>query len=457
MKQIDKSKRFIPPARLTNPTRPVNTTTTSTSPTGTSGSRWTVQRPPVWVLLPMRLFLGVTFVYAGIQKLTDPQYFNPSAIGYIGKQIMGFANKSPIHDFLVNIVVPHAMFFGALVAYGELAIGLGVLVGLLLRPAAFFGTLISLLFFLSASWRVFPYFYGSDIVFVFCWITMLIAGPVGSWLPALDILLVPRLLASASPQERERLARVSYFLLGVGKGAYVERNGGRERSGGSGANIARGVGRETSTSAPTIPDQVQRKLATANKPANYRGKQAVRRTQESRRNFLWGIATGGAGMLGLVWLVQTLHIFSQAANDTVPASSSTDSSGNGTSDNGSGLPNPTNTPSSSGTSGNPNFIAQVDTVPTNSAANFTIPSNGDPGILVHLSNGKFVAYDATCTHAGCPVDYDPSQQVLICPCHGAAFDPAKAAAAVQGPTDIPLTVVPISIDTTTGTISVSNS
>src|SRR5712692_5140651 len=123
MKQIDKSKRFIPPARPTNPTRPVNTSTTSPSSTGTPASRWTARRLPVWVLLPMRLFLGVTFVYAGIQKLTDPQYFRPSAAGYVGKQIMGFANKSPIHGFLVNIVLPHATFFGALVAYGELAIG----------------------------------------------------------------------------------------------------------------------------------------------------------------------------------------------------------------------------------------------------------------------------------------------------------------------------------------------
>ena len=47
-----------------------------------------------WVLLPLRLFLGVTFVYAGIQKLTDPQFFQPNAAGYIGHQIAGFATQS---------------------------------------------------------------------------------------------------------------------------------------------------------------------------------------------------------------------------------------------------------------------------------------------------------------------------------------------------------------------------
>src|SRR6059058_5951812 len=77
-----------------------------------------------WVLLPMRLFLGITFIYAGVQKLADPQFFNPAARGYIGKQIIAFATGSPLHGLLIRLV-PHATLFGALVAYGEIAIGLG--------------------------------------------------------------------------------------------------------------------------------------------------------------------------------------------------------------------------------------------------------------------------------------------------------------------------------------------
>src|SRR6266699_901717 len=139
-----------------------------------------------WAVLPLRLFIGITFIYAGIQKLTDPQYFHPSAARYIGNQIAAFASGSPMHGFLVNVAGPHAMLVGALVAYGELAIGLGALFGLLLRPAAFCGILLNLVFFLSATWRVYPYFYGSDIVFIFCWITLLIAGPSSSILPSLE-------------------------------------------------------------------------------------------------------------------------------------------------------------------------------------------------------------------------------------------------------------------------------
>ena len=163
------------------------------------------------VLLPLRLFLGITFLYAGIQKLTDPQFFNPSATGFIGKQIMAFAHGSPIHNVLLHVALPHAVFFGALIALGEIAIGIGTLLGFLFRPAAFFGMLLSLMFFLSASWHVYPYFYGADIVFVFAWIPLLLAGPIGNGLPSIDALLVPRILMDTPPEWR-RMIRTSCKL-----------------------------------------------------------------------------------------------------------------------------------------------------------------------------------------------------------------------------------------------------
>jgi len=411
MKQVHKTNPSIPQS--------TNTIKSDVNTTGRPGSRWTARRLPGWVLLPLRLFLGITFIYAGIQKLTDPQYFNPSTPGYIGKQILGFAVASPIHDFLVHVVVPHAHFFGALVAYGELAIGIGTLLGLLLRPAAFFGMLLSFVFFLSASWRVRPYFYGADIVFVFCWITMLLAGPEGNLMPALDSPLVPRLLLSAPSSRRPGLARLLYILLGV---------------------------RETSSPTPaTTVDQIQGRPTRVNRADIYKGKQTALRQSQARRNFLWGLVTGGAGMLAIVWLGS--HVFPRTADDAVPASGSGSPSGSGST---------SGTATASGTAGASSTIAHENAVSANSSVSFTIPSNGDPGVLVHLSNGPFVAYDATCTHAGCPVQYDPGSKYLVCPCHGAEFDPAHDAAVVQGPANTPLTAVPIHIDKATGTISISS-
>ena len=105
---------------------------------------WSKISMPAWVALPLRLFLGITFVYAGLQKLTDPQFFRPSAPGYIGKQIAGMAHGTPLGSLLTHLVVPHAMLFGGLIAWGEVAIGLGVLVGVLVRPAAYLWRLAEL-------------------------------------------------------------------------------------------------------------------------------------------------------------------------------------------------------------------------------------------------------------------------------------------------------------------------
>jgi thiosulfate dehydrogenase [quinone] large subunit len=384
----------------------------------TTSNQYQIKHMSRWALLPLRLFLGITFLYAGLQKLTDPQFFNPAARGYIGKQIMAFATGSPLHAFMVQFAVPHAHFFGLLVAFGELAIGIGTILGLLFRPAAFFGLLISLTFFLSATWHVYPYFYGSDIVFAFGWLTLMLVGPMHTGLPSLDALLVQRYLP---PRQRKQLAPAISFFLGVGE-------------------------EPKQVTPPAYVAPGQKGQAPGNKrPAQQtRYAMAQQQARHSRRNFILGALTGGAGVLGLTWLWNTFHIFSQGSSDNLQSA------------NNSGVSTAPTTAASNGTpAAAGSAIAQVSAVQNNSAVTFTLASNGDPGILVRLNNGNFVAYDATCTHAGCPVDYDPSSQTLICPCHGAAFDPAKEAAVLQGPATTSLTGVPVHIDNTTGAITVS--
>lgn len=387
-----------------------------------------------WALLPLRLFLGVTFVYAGLQKLTDPQYFKTSAPGYIGKQIAGFAHGSPIGGFLLHIAFPHAMLFGALVAYGELAIGLGALVGLLFRPAACFGALLSLTFFLSASWRVYPYFYGADVVFLFGWVTLLLAGPLAGGWPAFDALLVRWIVPRMPLRYQDTVARGLAIVLGV-HGAALPPAANDSRA------LANGIAGRAVGARQTQQVQQERSAHTSRstRSARGRGRYAAATT---RRDFIRGGLAGAASMLGLVFVVS---LFRRGDDSVTPPAGSTDDAGVG-----AGTTSAATTPESTGTNG---AIAQISGVPSNSAAQFTIPSNGDPGILVHLSGGQFVAFDATCTHAGCPVQYDPGSQLLICPCHGAEFDPAHQAAVVQGPAGTPLASVPIHVDSANGNIT----
>lgn len=412
---------------------------------------WTRATPLEWALLPLRLFLGITFVYAGIQKVMDPQFFNPRSPGYIGNQIIGFAHGSPIHNFLMSIVLPHSHFFGIAIILGEIAVGLGTLFGFLLRPAAFFGMLLSLMFFLSASWHVYPYFYGADIVFVFAWLTMLLAGPLRSALPSLDGILVPRFLNTLPPESRGWVGRVSQVALGVGNEPQVDQPGVTFPAQGAmpGAAQAPVYTSKVGGYPQGVPYSVMNNQGgrTQQRQPNYKAQIAAqRRTMENRRNFLFGLLAGGLGMLGITVAARVLHV----GDDTsLPSTTGGD---NGGTTGGTTTQTTPGTGTGTGT-GSSNVIAQESAVPVNSAVTFTIPSNGDPGVLIHLNSGKFVCFDATCTHAGCPVQFDPGSSHLICPCHGAEFDPSNNAAVVQGPTNTPLTSVPINVNNSTGAIT----
>ena len=89
---------------------------------------------PAMALLPLRIFLGVTFVYAGIQKLSDPGFLHHGAPTYIGTQLHGFANGTPGGFLLKTFAISHAELAGVGVALLEIAIGLLVLAGLFTRP-----------------------------------------------------------------------------------------------------------------------------------------------------------------------------------------------------------------------------------------------------------------------------------------------------------------------------------
>jgi thiosulfate dehydrogenase [quinone] large subunit len=83
-------------------------------------------------------------------------------------------------------------------------------------------------------------------------------------------------------------------------------------------------------------------------------------------------------------------------------------------------------------------IAKESEVVTNSAVRFIEAETEQPAVLIRLPDGRFVAYTALCTHERCPVFYQPDSHKILCPCHGAVFDPAASGAAVVGPAQSPL-------------------
>jgi thiosulfate dehydrogenase [quinone] large subunit len=128
-----------------------------------------------YALLPLRVFLGVTFIYAGLDKLTDSAFMKDSGAGSIGDMMRAVRDSSAI-PALVDLSLKSPAGFGYAMAFGELAVGIGTLLGLLARLAALGGALISLSLWLTVSWASDPYYYGNDLAYLMAWIPLVLAG-----------------------------------------------------------------------------------------------------------------------------------------------------------------------------------------------------------------------------------------------------------------------------------------
>ena len=191
----------------------------------------TAPSPPAGTSCPLRLFLGVTFLFAGLQKLANPDFFQSSSPISIHAQLVGADRSSPIHALLTHLV-PIAPAVGLVIALGEVAIGLGILVGLWTRVAAVAGMALSFGLFLTVSFHSSPYFTGSDIVFLFAWTPLALAGRPGPR-PSTPGSPGPGGRPGAAPDAVSRRAVLSKgALTGVVAGAYVVLAGRWPPSGG---------------------------------------------------------------------------------------------------------------------------------------------------------------------------------------------------------------------------------
>jgi thiosulfate dehydrogenase [quinone] large subunit len=286
-------------------------------------------------ITPLRIFLGFTFLYAGLQKFASPAFFNKQDPNSIFQQLVlhtqNNSQRSPIAFFLSHLV-EHASLLGALVALGEVAIGVGTLLGLYSRIAALGGLALSFGLFLTITFHTSPYFTGADLIYALAWTPIIIAG-LGHTL-TLD------------------------------------------------GYLARRAATVTNSSDP-----VRRWIVVSGAAV---GAAAV-------------ISAGSAGISAVVG--RALRKSSTTTTTTGTLSTTTTTGGSTT----------TSAGASAGTA-----VGAASQVPVNGSATFTL-NNGNPGIIVQPTAGEFVAYDATCSHAGCPVSYYASNNMFVCPCHGSTF------------------------------------
>jgi Rieske Fe-S protein len=86
------------------------------------------------------------------------------------------------------------------------------------------------------------------------------------------------------------------------------------------------------------------------------------------------------------------------------------------------------------------MIARVGDVPPGQALYFNYPAADDQAVLLHLNDGRFVAFSARCTHLSCAVYHDAARAQLRCPCHEGVFDQSTGVP-LAGPPQRPLPTI----------------
>ncbi len=135
-----------------------------------------------WIWLIIRLYLGCVWLMAGWHKIFDEAWTGSKAGAAVSGFVQGALAKAEeggdvsgwYASFLESIVLPNAKLFSYLVAYGEVLVGLGLIVGLLTGIAAFFGGLMNVSFLFAGTLSTNP------LLFVLAtWIVM--AWKVAGW------------------------------------------------------------------------------------------------------------------------------------------------------------------------------------------------------------------------------------------------------------------------------------
>ena len=403
---------------MSAPTRPRATpppTATGAPPPWLAGRQWSQLgfRQAGWLILPLRAFLAVTFIYAGSQKLANPGYLNPGNPTSVVGQMHALRHVSPIGP-LLGLSLHAPTLVGLLIAFGELAVGVGVLLGLWTRLAALGGMALALTFLLTVSWTTTPYYYGSDIVFFFAW-SVIAAFGAGHVL-SVDGWLHQRARTAAGLQPLAALVAVEVPRL-------------REICAYADACGLRPAGTCSRDNCGVFPaaERLQPHVAA----------------DLDRRRLLLGarvvLIAGGATLAtgGITAWLGRLAGGTDASSKTALGDKTATRKSPAPETSDSATPKP-KTPAP-GTA-----IGRTSQVPVGQAGRFNDPKSGRPAWVVHPSGTTFVAFSAVCTHAGCAVQFDSGSMQFICPCHGGTYD-ARSGRVLAGPPPSPLPSIPVHV------------
>jgi thiosulfate dehydrogenase [quinone] large subunit len=147
-----------------------------------------------WFWLIVRIYVGYEWVTAGWAKVTSSAWTGTGAGGALSGFLSGALSKTAGDHpdvqgwyayFIQHFVLTHAMLWSNVIAYGELLVGIGLVIGAFTGIAAFFGLFMNLNYLLAGTVSVNPVLFTLSIGLILAW---KVAGYIG-----VDRYLLPKL------------------------------------------------------------------------------------------------------------------------------------------------------------------------------------------------------------------------------------------------------------------------
>lgn len=130
----------------------------------------------LWLLI--RLYVGWQWLTAGYEKVTSPLWVGPKA----GIALQGFlhgalAKTAGVHpdvsswygSFLQHVVIPSSASFSVVVAYGELLVGIALILGMFTGIAAFFAGFMNMNYLFAGTVSINPFLFLLELFLILAW------------------------------------------------------------------------------------------------------------------------------------------------------------------------------------------------------------------------------------------------------------------------------------------------
>ena len=130
----------------------------------------------IW--LAIRLYVGWIWFQAGIEKVQSPAWTGIKSGAALTGFVTGALNKTiGLHPdvqgwyavFLKDFVLPNSSLFSYLVAYGEVLVGIALILGFLTGIAAFFGGFMNMSFLLAGTVSTNPILFLFELLLILAW------------------------------------------------------------------------------------------------------------------------------------------------------------------------------------------------------------------------------------------------------------------------------------------------